>query len=118
MRCFTPSTTDLAGSGLRGVRDFRRQPDLSPDQRARISARLRRAQGIETSWAGCRMRATNRLAAFAKAMSWQLTIASNGLWSGFDSQHAFACLDAARAVCRPACFEHTHVDHRLGGYWN
>jgi hypothetical protein len=32
------------------------------------------------------MRATNRLAAFAKAMSWQLTIASNGLWSDCDSQ--------------------------------
>jgi hypothetical protein len=28
------------------------------------------------------MRATNRLAASVKAMSWQLTIASNGLWSG------------------------------------
>jgi hypothetical protein len=27
------------------------------------------------------MRATNRLAASLKAMSWQLTIASNGLWS-------------------------------------
>jgi hypothetical protein len=27
------------------------------------------------------MSATNRLVAFVKAMSWQLTFASNGLWS-------------------------------------
>jgi hypothetical protein len=27
-------------------------------------------------------RATNRFVAFAKAMSWQFTIASNGPWSG------------------------------------
>jgi hypothetical protein len=107
MRCFTPSTTELAGSGLRSVRDFRRQPDLSPDQRATVSARLHRAQDSETSQAGCRMRATNRLTAFAKAMSWQLTIASNRLWSGIDSYPAFARQCAARTLARPEFFEMT-----------
>src|SRR6185437_1907718 len=56
-------------------------PQIKP---ARFNATLRRTQGIEASWP-CRMRATNRLAAFLKAMSWRLTIASNGPRNGFNS---------------------------------
>jgi hypothetical protein len=49
------------------------------------------------------MRATNRLAAFLKAMSWQLTIASNGLWNGFDSHRAFAAQGAPAGIGLLTC---------------
>ncbi len=64
------------------ARDFRRKPDLSPDQARRESSRkLRPARGIEASWPRRAACARESLGCLGKGMSWQLTIASNGLWS-------------------------------------
>jgi hypothetical protein len=67
---------------LHALARFRSQASLVPrSSAARIIARLRSCSGHRSDVAGCRMSATNRLVASVKAMSWQLTIASNGLWS-------------------------------------
>jgi len=105
---------------LRGLRDFRHKPDLSPDQ-AHANQRAAPPCSGHRNVMGrlSHARATNRLAAFVKAMSWQLTIASNGLWSGLDSHHAFARRHAPRALARSAFLKMTAVSPtRRSVAWN
>jgi hypothetical protein len=104
----------VAGSACAACAILATSPTCPQIKRARIGAQLCHAQGIETSWAGCRVRATNRLAAFVKAMSWQLTIASNGLWSVRDSPSPPTGKRSSRAIdsfapdrdAPPLCWRH------------
>jgi hypothetical protein len=87
---------------LHGLCNFRRRPHFSPDQRCANHRAAPPLLGASKRHGGCRTRATNRLAAFIKAMSWQLTIASNGRRSGL-----------IRSAQLPPCVLQRALDHAV-----